>query len=56
MTKNSHDKISPMRADGKIGKNFYLAKISTYTVMLIANNNYSIMILSHIEMCFINRQ
>ena len=27
-------KISPMRADGKIGENFLLAKISAYTVSI----------------------
>ena len=29
-------KISPMRADGEIGKNFLLVKISTYTVLIFS--------------------
>ena len=31
-------KISPIKANGEIGKNFLLAKISTYTVCFTCNN------------------
>ena len=56
-------KISPIRADGEIGKNFLLAKISTYTVLsklhqrfwFMHYKNHAIQLIcpsGNIKMCF----